>query len=139
MPTSSPLQAAPTSVPNTSHTPFPTGPLLPPSISTIFKIPSSPVVSAPYWVGSRLQEQKAFCGPDFQGISMAPFPRKVAAEPLTIDKISGPLCLLGRPSNPPAPAKRAVQGHAPHTPAYLKAPCFNRKFSFFSCYSSEIG
>lgn len=103
------------------HTPIPIGPPLPSSIITTFKLPSFPVVSAPYWVGSRLQKQKT--GPDFQGVSMSPFPRKAAAELLTTDKTSGPCAR--KPSHPSPPAKRAVQGHASHTPPYVRAPCFN--------------
>lgn len=45
--------------------------------------------------------------------------------------------VLDRPPNPPVPAKKAVQGHASHTPAYIRAPYFNGEFSL-SWHSSEM-
>lgn len=78
-------------VPITLHTPIHAGPPLPSSITTVI-VSSSPLMSAPYWVGYRLQEQKVVYGPDFQGISWWPSSRKTAAELLTTDKTFGPLC-----------------------------------------------
>lgn len=56
--------------------------------TTTFKLPSSPLVSAPYWFGSRIQEQKVVYGPNIKGVSWCP--TKAPAELLTTDKTSGP-------------------------------------------------
>lgn len=130
MPTSSSLQAALTSVPITSHAPFPLGPLClpaspPPSSFLASQSCLPPTGLVPGCRSKRLVQPSC------------PFPRKVAAELRTTDKTFGPLAR--KPSHPPPPAKRAIQDHASHTPASIRAPCFNHEFSFFSWYSSEIG